>query len=114
VPEQKIVHHFAVQIKVILDEYVASMSSAPIVAKQIAFAKPHGLGHRLRIKELPLDIGLRCRILELPAIFAQRLRIKEPPTSVEQRLRVKPVVFPARCKKRRHQKEVRATKHRTD
>ena len=37
VPDQKIVHHLAGQIKAILDEHASSMSSAPIIAKQIVF-----------------------------------------------------------------------------
>ena len=37
VPDKKIVHHVAGQIKAILDGYVPSMSSAPIIAKQIVF-----------------------------------------------------------------------------
>ena len=37
-PEVEIFHHVAGQIKGILDEYVPSMSYAPIVAKQMVFA----------------------------------------------------------------------------
>ena len=37
VPDQEIVHYLAGQIKAILDEYVPSLSSALIIAKQIVF-----------------------------------------------------------------------------